>query len=51
MVLDEVITDLATLVRAAGLEAMDHINLKIGRVGGLPPARLIRDAAVASASG
>jgi L-alanine-DL-glutamate epimerase-like enolase superfamily enzyme len=25
---------------------MDHINLKIGRVGGLTKARLIRDAAV-----
>lgn len=47
MVLDEVITDLPTLVRAAGLEAMDHVNLKIGRVGGLLPARLMRDAAVA----
>jgi cis-L-3-hydroxyproline dehydratase len=47
MVLDEVITDLPTLVRAASLDAMDHVNLKIGRVGGLLPARLMRDAAVA----
>jgi L-alanine-DL-glutamate epimerase-like enolase superfamily enzyme len=47
MVLDEVITDLPTLVRAAGLEAMDQVNLKISRVGGLAPARAIRDAAVA----
>jgi L-alanine-DL-glutamate epimerase-like enolase superfamily enzyme len=47
MVLDEVIVDLPTLVRAAGLDAMDHINLKISRVGGLLPARLIRDTAVA----
>jgi L-alanine-DL-glutamate epimerase-like enolase superfamily enzyme len=47
MVLDEVIVDLPTLVRAASLDAMDHINLKISRVGGLLPARLIRDAAVA----
>ena len=46
MVLDEVILDLPTLVRAAGLDAMDQINLKIGRVGGLQPARLMRDAAV-----
>ena len=46
MVLDEVIVDLPTLVRAAGLDAMDQINLKIGRVGGLLPARLMRDAAV-----
>lgn len=27
-------------------DAMDHINLKVGRVGGLTKARLIRDAAV-----
>lgn len=47
MVLDEVITDLATLVRAAGLEAMDQVNLKVSRVGGLTPARAMRDAAVA----
>jgi L-alanine-DL-glutamate epimerase-like enolase superfamily enzyme len=45
-VLDEVITDLPTLVRAAAADAMDHINLKIGRVGGLTKARLMRDAAV-----
>jgi L-alanine-DL-glutamate epimerase-like enolase superfamily enzyme len=47
MVLDEVITDLSVFTRAVALEAMDHINLKVGRVGGLTPARLIRDAAVA----
>jgi L-alanine-DL-glutamate epimerase-like enolase superfamily enzyme len=47
MVLDEVITDLPTLVRAAGLDAMDQVNLKVGRVGGLLPARLMRDTAVA----
>ncbi len=46
MVLDEVIGDLPTLVRAAGLDAMDQVNLKIGRVGGLLPARLMRDTAV-----
>ncbi len=46
MVLDEVITDLPTLVRAAGLDAMDQINLKTSRVGGLLPARLMRDTAV-----
>ncbi len=45
-VLDEVITDLPTLVRAATAEAMDHVNLKVGRVGGLTKARLMRDAAV-----
>jgi L-alanine-DL-glutamate epimerase-like enolase superfamily enzyme len=47
MVLDEVITDLPTLVRAVAADAMDHVNLKIGRVGGLTTARLMRDAAVA----
>ncbi len=47
MVLDEVITDLSVLVRAAGLDAMDQVNLKVGRVGGLLPARLMRDTAVA----
>ncbi len=46
MVLDEVITDLQVLVRAAEAGAMDQINLKIGRVGGLTKARLIRDVAV-----
>ena len=47
MVLDEVITDLPTLVRAVAADAMDHVNLKVGRVGGLTTARLMRDAAVA----
>ncbi|HSL97264.1 MAG TPA: mandelate racemase/muconate lactonizing enzyme family protein [Candidatus Deferrimicrobiaceae bacterium] len=47
MVLDEIITDLPALVRAAGLEAMDQVNLKISRVGGLAPARAMRDTAVA----
>jgi len=46
MVLDEVITDLGVFTRAVAAEAMDHINLKIGRVGGLTKGRLIRDAAV-----
>jgi L-alanine-DL-glutamate epimerase-like enolase superfamily enzyme len=46
MVLDEVITDLGTLVRAAELGAMDQVNLKVSRVGGLAPARRIRDTAV-----
>ena len=47
MVLDEVMVDLPTLVRAVSLDAMDQVNLKIGRVGGLLPARLMRDTAVA----
>ena len=46
MVLDEVIVDLGALHRAMTHMAMDHINLKIGRVGGLTRARLMRDAAV-----
>ena len=46
MVLDECITDLQMLVRAREAEAMDQINLKIGRVGGLTRARAIRDTAV-----
>jgi L-alanine-DL-glutamate epimerase-like enolase superfamily enzyme len=46
MILDEVITDLPTLLRAVEADAMDHVNLKIGRVGGLTRARLMRDAAV-----
>jgi cis-L-3-hydroxyproline dehydratase len=46
MVLDEVITDLGTLIHAAELGAMDQVNLKVSRVGGLRPARLIRDSAI-----
>ncbi len=46
MVLDEVIVDLPALVRGVQADAMDHVNLKIGRVGGLSQARLMRDAAV-----
>ena len=41
MVLDEVITDVHALTRAYG--AMEGVNLKLGRVGGLTKARLIRD--------
>jgi L-alanine-DL-glutamate epimerase-like enolase superfamily enzyme len=46
MVLDEVIVDVPTLLRAVDANAMDHINLKVSRVGGLTLARAIRDAAV-----
>ena len=46
MVLDEIIVTLGDLVRGVAAEAMDHINLKIGRVGGFTRARLIRDVAV-----
>src|SRR3954470_17756590 len=41
MVLDEVITDVHALIRAYG--AMEGVNLKLGRVGGLSKARLLRD--------
>lgn len=46
MVLDEVIVDIADLTRAVSLDAMDHINLKVGRVGGLSKARIMRDVAI-----
>jgi L-alanine-DL-glutamate epimerase-like enolase superfamily enzyme len=43
MLLDEVIDGLPMVVRAIGDRAMDAINLKIGKVGGLTKARAIRD--------
>ncbi len=46
MVLDEIITDLDSLLRAAAAGSMEAINLKLSRVGGLTPARLIRDVCV-----
>ncbi len=42
-VLDEVITDVGALTRALGDGAMDVINLKISKVGGLTRARQMRD--------
>ncbi|MEP7118540.1 MAG: cis-3-hydroxy-L-proline dehydratase [Acidobacteriota bacterium] len=45
-VLDEVIDDLAAVVRAAGDHAADVVNLKISKVGGLTKARQIRDLCV-----
>jgi cis-L-3-hydroxyproline dehydratase len=42
-VLDEVITDPAILMRAVAEDAMDVINLKISKVGGLTKSRLMRD--------
>lgn len=47
-ILDEVISDTATLLRGIGEDAMDVINLKISKVGGLTKARLLRDLCVAS---
>ncbi len=43
MVLDEVITDVHSLLRAHRHGAMEAINLKISKVGGLTKAKLIRD--------
>ncbi len=45
-ILDEVIDDLKTIVRGYGDQAMDVINLKISKVGGLTKARQIRDLCV-----
>ena len=45
MVLDEVITDVASLLRAYQAGAMEAINLKISKVGGLTRARQMRDLA------
>ncbi len=43
MVMDEIITGISPLMRAYEQRAMDVINLKISRVGGLTKARQIRD--------
>jgi cis-L-3-hydroxyproline dehydratase len=45
-ILDEVIDDIGMVVRGANDQAMDVINLKISKVGGLTPARQIRDLCV-----
>jgi L-alanine-DL-glutamate epimerase-like enolase superfamily enzyme len=45
MGLDEVIVDPASLAEAVARGAMESINLKIGRVGGLTQARQVRDLA------
>ena len=47
-VLDEVIDDVGTLMTALAEDAMDIINLKISKVGGLTKARLLRDICVAT---
>ncbi|MCF8467034.1 MAG: hypothetical protein K9G33_06495 [Sneathiella sp.] len=47
-ILDEVIDGAGTLVRGIAEDAMDCINLKISKVGGLTKARLMRDLCVAS---
>jgi L-alanine-DL-glutamate epimerase-like enolase superfamily enzyme len=45
-VLDEVVDSLGTVVRGFADQAMDVINLKISKVGGLTKARQIRDLCV-----
>ena len=45
-ILDELVDSIGMLVEAAGDLAMDVINLKISKVGGLTKARQIRDLAV-----
>lgn len=47
-ILDEVITNTGDLVRGLCEDAMDIINLKISKVGGLTKAKLMRDLCVAS---
>lgn len=47
-VLDEVMTDLQAVMRGLADGAMDVINLKISRVGGLSRAALIRDLCIDS---
>lgn len=50
-VLDENITDAAMLLRGLEEDAMDIINLKISKVGGLTRAKLIRDLCVQAGIG
>lgn len=47
MVLDEVITDVPSLLRAAAAGGLEAFNLKISKVGGLTKARVLRDLAEA----
>ena len=43
MILDEIIVDPQTLLRAYNARAMEAINLKVSRVGGLTKAKRMRD--------
>lgn len=45
MVLDEIITDVPSLLRAAAAGGLEAFNVKISKVGGLTKARLLRDLA------
>jgi cis-L-3-hydroxyproline dehydratase len=44
-VLDEIILDVRSLMRAVSADALEAFNLKLSRVGGLTSARLMRDVA------
>jgi cis-L-3-hydroxyproline dehydratase len=46
MVMDENITSLAAIIEAHRLGVADGITIKLTRVGGITPARVMRDAAV-----
>lgn len=43
MVIDEIITGIRPLIRAYEQQAMDAVNIKLSRVGGLSKAKQIRD--------
>ncbi|HWE61816.1 MAG TPA: mandelate racemase/muconate lactonizing enzyme family protein [Chloroflexota bacterium] len=45
MILDEVITDVQTLIRAYQAGGLEAFNLKLSKVGGLTPAKQLRDLA------
>src|ERR671936_2264139 len=45
MILDEIILDVPSLIRAVRANALEAFNVKIGRVGGLTNARLLPDRA------
>ena len=45
MILDEIILDVPTLMRAVNANGLEAFNLKISRVGGLTNAKLMRDLA------
>jgi L-alanine-DL-glutamate epimerase-like enolase superfamily enzyme len=47
MILDEVITDVQTLLRAYQAGGLEAFNLKLSKVGGLTPAKQLRDLAEA----
>ncbi len=48
LMLDEIVTDTQDLLRIIEADAADAVNIKIGRVGGLTKARLLRDIAAAA---